>query len=80
MLHPAGDEVVRLLLGPARPGPVRARAASDRVDAVEPLEEPRDQSANGLDGFGLVETRTLLDSRYASRVSTPSSRPKPDCL
>ena len=35
---------------------------------------------NGLNGFGLVETRTLFVSRYRSSVSSPSSRPKPDCL
>ncbi len=35
---------------------------------------------NGLNGFGLVETITLFVSRYASSVSSPSSRPKPDCL
>src|SRR5262249_28595615 len=35
---------------------------------------------NGLNGLALVETRTLLVSRYKSSVSSPSSRPKPDCL
>jgi hypothetical protein len=85
--QPAGNDVVRLLLGRAQPGPVGPDSAADRVDAVEPLQDPcerrvpfRAQSANGFDGFGLVETRTLFDSIYASRVSMPSSRPNPDCL
>jgi hypothetical protein len=54
---------VRLLLGLAQTRPVRTGAAADRVDAVEPLEDPSAQSAKGFAGFGLVETRTLLDSR-----------------
>ena len=37
-------------------------------------------SPNGLNGLGLVDTRTLFVSRYSSSVSRPSSRPKPDCL
>jgi len=31
-------------------------------------------------GLGLVDTITLFVSRYSSSASTPSSRPKPDCL
>src|SRR5207253_3446960 len=38
------------------------------------------QSPNGLNGLGLVETITLFVSKYSSSVSSPSSRPKPDCL
>jgi hypothetical protein len=46
-------------------------AANARVSSYSP---------NGLIGFGLVETITLFVSRYSSSASTPSSRPKPDCL
>jgi hypothetical protein len=41
----------------------RARAAADRVQLVEPLLDARGYSPNGLNGFGLVETRTLFVSR-----------------
>ena len=37
-------------------------------------------SPNGLIGRVPVETTTLFVSRYRSSVSSPSSRPKPDCL
>ena len=46
-------------------------AANARVSSYSP---------NGLIGFGLVDTITLFVSRYSSSASTPSSRPKPDCL
>ena len=38
--HPAGRELVRLVLGRAPVRPVRARPAADRVQLLEPLENP----------------------------------------
>jgi hypothetical protein len=59
-----------LLFGTAQARPVRSGTSADVVDAIQPIEEPRAslvrlgaQSAKGFDGFGLVETRTLFDSR-----------------
>jgi len=59
-LHPASGEFVRSVLLRRIPG---ARAAADRVQLVEPLLDARGYSPNGLNGFGLVETRTLFVSR-----------------
>jgi hypothetical protein len=36
---------------------------ADRVQLVEPFEDARGYSPNGLNGFGLVETSTLFVSR-----------------
>ena len=63
LAHPAGRELVGLVLGDAVPGPVRTDAAADRIELVEPLEDARLYSPNGLYGFVPVETRTLLVSR-----------------
>ncbi|OLE30482.1 MAG: hypothetical protein AUG43_03290 [Actinobacteria bacterium 13_1_20CM_3_68_10] len=59
-LHPASGDFVRSVLLRRVPG---ARAAADRVQLVEPLLDARGYSPNGLNGFGLVETRTLFVSR-----------------
>ena len=62
-LHPLRGEVVGSLLGVATADPVRAGTAADGVELFEPLENARGYSPNGLNGFGLVETRTLFVSR-----------------
>jgi hypothetical protein len=58
--HPAGSEFVRSVLLGRVPS---TRAAADRVQLVEPLLDARGYNPNGLNGFGLVETRTLFVSR-----------------
>ena len=45
-----------------------------------PPVAPARYSPKGLIGRAPVETITLFVSRYKSSVSSPSSRPKPDCL
>src|SRR5918996_150756 len=79
---------VEPVLRPQR-GCDRRQADSDRRAARlrrrpggedRPAVAARSYSANGLNGFGLVEWSTLFVSRYCSSVSSPSSRPKPDCL
>ncbi len=45
-----------------------------------PPVAPARYSPKGLIGRAPVETITLFVSRYRSSVSSPSSRPKPDCL
>jgi hypothetical protein len=79
---------------PRREAELRLEDEDDRDPKDEQPEdkagETRDKAAakagvssyspNGLIGFGLVDTITLFVSRYSSSASTPSSRPKPDCL
>ena len=58
--HPScGELMSRVLLTRV----ARARPTADPVQLVEPLEKPRGYSPNGLKGFGLVETLTLVVSR-----------------
>jgi len=61
--HPLRCEIVRSLLALAPADAVRTDAAADGVQLFEPFENARGYSPNGLNGFGLVETRTLFVSR-----------------
>jgi hypothetical protein len=60
LAQPTGGQLVRSVLFRRV---ARTRAATDRVQLVEPLQDARGYSPNGLNGFGLVETRTLFVSR-----------------
>jgi hypothetical protein len=64
LAHPPGRELVGPILLRAAADPVRADAAADRVELVEPFENAlRVYRPNGLNGFGDVETSTLFVSR-----------------
>jgi hypothetical protein len=54
---------VRALLAVAAADAVRADPAADGEQLVEAFENARSYSPKGLNGFGLVETSTLLVSR-----------------
>src|SRR5581483_7817336 len=83
---PRGERVRGVLLGRV----AEARGA-DGVQLIEALEDAahatnsnaarlRRQRPNGLLGRGPVRVRTDFVSRKSPSVSSPSSRPKPDCL
>jgi hypothetical protein len=53
---------VRFVLGRTAMRPVRSRPATDRVELLEPIEDPA-QSPKGFVGFEPVKAMTLFVSR-----------------
>ena len=73
--HPPANET-----SPDHGGRASREPALSEVERVQPGEDARPPSSNGIERITYSAVQTALTSVYCSNTSCPISRPQPDCL